>query len=169
METIRLTIHPLTRENFAPFGDVIETEGAHHYPINSGHATRFHDLARLDVLAEGGRPLVNIFRASPWPMPLRVQMMERHPLSSQAFLPLDQRPFLVVAGPPGDQLLARDIQAFISNGRQGVNYHRGAWHYPVLALAENTDFVVIDRGGPGANCDETYFEAEQIILDYRLS
>lgn len=169
METIRLAVRPLSRENFAPYGDVIETEGAHHYAINSGYATRYHDLAELDLLAEGGRPLVSIFRANPWPMPLRIQMMERHPLSSQAFLPLDKVSFLVLAGPPGETLRAEDIEAFITNGRQGVNYHRRVWHYPVLALAGNTDFVVIDRGGPGKNCDEIYFETQNILLDYQPS
>ena len=96
-----LPVEPLTRAAFAPFGDVIETAGARHYPINEGTTERFHDLARVDVAAEGGRPLINIFRTLPAPLPIRLRMMERHPLGSQAFVPLDGADFLVVVAPPG--------------------------------------------------------------------
>lgn len=160
----RLEPQPLTREAFAPFGDVIETEGSRHYSINDGSTERFHDLARIDVTAEAGRPLINIFRAQPLEMPLRIAMMERHPLSSQAFVPLSAAPFLVLVAPPGETVGPEDLVAFITNGRQGVNYHRGVWHHPVLALQPDSDFLVVDRGGEGANCDEVSFEGAEIWL-----
>ncbi len=160
----RLKPRLLTREAFAPFGDVIETEGSRHYTINDGTTERFHDLARVDVAAEAGRPLINIFRAQPLEMPLRIEMMERHPLSSQAFVPLSAAPFLVLVAPPGETVGPEDLVAFITNGKQGVNYHRGVWHHPVLALQPDSDFLVVDRGGEGANYDEVTFEDAVIWL-----
>ncbi|HSM20310.1 MAG TPA: ureidoglycolate lyase, partial [Hyphomicrobiales bacterium] len=93
---ITLTPQPLTRAAFASFGEVIETEGSRHCPINAGLAERFHDLANIDVAAEGGRPLLSIFRGQPRPVPLRLTLMERHPLGSQAFFPLHDREWIVV-------------------------------------------------------------------------
>ena len=166
MAPILLPIKPLTREAFAPFGDVIETEGSHHHSINQGNAERYHDLARVDVADEGGRPLINIFRATPWPRPIRILSMERHPLSTQAFVPLTSVPFLVVVAAPTDRLRPEDLRGFITNGRQGVNYHREVWHHALLAILQSCDFLVVDRGGPGTNCDEVFFEEEEILLDY---
>jgi len=149
------TIHPqpLTAASFAPFGDVIELAGAQSIPINAGTTTRFHDLATVDVLAEGGRPLVNLFRAQPRVEPVQLSLMERHPLGSQAFMPLGDAPYLVVVaedegGRPGALL------AFITTGWQGVNYARGVWHHPLLALGAVRDFIVVDRGGAGVNLEE---------------
>ena len=159
-----LHIDPLTREAFAPFGEVIETAGRDHYTINAGHAQRYHDLAELDLTEAGGRPLVNIFRARPWPSPVRIREMERHPLSSQAFVPITRTPFLVVVAAPADALRPETLRAFITNGVQGVNYRRGVWHHALLALEAECDFLVIDRGGPQANCDEVSFAQFDIVL-----
>ncbi|GAB7536434.1 ureidoglycolate lyase [Burkholderia sp. 22PA0106] len=148
-----LTIEALTREAFAPFGDVIETEGAKQIPINLGTTIRFHDLAHVDVNDEGGRTLVNLFRGQPRALPFEVTMLERHPLGSQAFLPLSTQPYLVVVAPAGE-LDATKIRAFVSSGWQGVNYAKGVWHHPLIALEEVSDFVVVDRGGEGLNLNE---------------
>ena len=153
-----LPIEPLTRAAFAPFGDVIEADGARHFEINDGSTTRFHDLARVDVAAEGGYVLVNIFRARPLPMPLAVAMVEKHPLGSQAFVPLEAAPFLVVVAPPGDTVEPDDLRAFLAEAGQGVNYAPDVWHHPVIALGRETDFLVIDRGGPGNNLAEFFFD-----------
>ena len=152
MAALQLKPKPLTREAFAPFGDVIETEDAERLLINEGTTERFHDLAKVEL--GGGRALINIFRAQPRPSPIAIRMMERHPLGSQAFVALERRPFLVVVAPPGAPPEAAALRAFITDGNQGVNYHPGVWHHPVLALLQETDFLVVDRGGPGANCDE---------------
>ncbi|AOK29449.1 MULTISPECIES: ureidoglycolate lyase [Burkholderia] len=148
-----LTIEPLTRAAFAPFGDVIETDGTKHFPINGGTTTRFHDLARVDVGDGGGRPLVNLFRGQPRALPFAVTMLERHPLGSQAFLPLSDKPYLVVVAPAGDLDPAK-IRAFVTRGWQGVNYAKGVWHHPLIALGGLSDFIVVDRGGDGVNLDE---------------
>jgi ureidoglycolate lyase len=156
---------PLTRSAFAPFGEVIELEGARHYTINDGYAERYHDLARLDVTEAGGRPLLNIFRARPRALPLRIRMVERHPLSSQAFLPLASTPFLVVVAPPGRTPDASDVRAFATRGQQGINYARGVWHHPLIAFGRPADFLVIDRGGEEENCDEVQFDTVEILLE----
>jgi len=151
MNTLR--IERLTREAFAPFGDVIELDGARHYPINEGTTERYHDLAKVDVLTQGGRPLINVFRAQPRSWPIEIAMMERHPLGSQAFVPLSDAPYLIVVAPAGE-LDATKLRAFSTSGWQGVNYAKGVWHHPLLALERMSDFLVVDRGGEGPNCDE---------------
>jgi ureidoglycolate lyase len=162
---IRLRPALLTPAAFAAFGDVIETEGRAHRTINDGYAERYHDLSRIDALEAGGRPLLNIFAAKPRRPPLSIRMIERHPLSSQHFVPLTRLPFLVVVAAPGDSPRADDVRAFVTNGRQGVTYARGTWHHPLIALGEPCDFLVIDRGGPGENCDEIHFADGEIVVE----
>jgi ureidoglycolate lyase len=148
-----LAIEYLTREAFAPFGDVIETDGAKQIPINLGTTIRFHDLAGIDVTDGQGRALLNLFRGQPRTLPFEVSMMERHPLGSQAFVPLNERPYLIVVAPPGE-LDPAAIRAFVTRGWQGVNYAKGVWHHPLIALDEVSDFIVVDRGGDGLNLNE---------------
>lgn len=148
-----LKIETLTREAFAEFGDVIELDGARHYPINLGTTERYHDLAKVDTLEEGGRPLINVFRGQPRTLPFEITMMERHPLGSQAFMPIHARPYLIVVAPAGD-LDSERLRAFVTHGWQGINLARGVWHHPLIACRDVSDFIVIDRGGNGANLDE---------------
>ena len=137
---------PLNAENFAPFGDVIEPETAKETrTINDGNTIRFHDLAELTLLTDGGKPLINIFRTTPLALPLKLSMMERHPLSSQAFIPLSNNPYLVVVAPAGE-LIESEIKVFRASANQGVNYHPGTWHHYSLALEGISDFLVVDRG-----------------------
>ena len=154
MKTI--LIEPLTRAAFAPFGAVTETEGAHHYPINSGMCERFHDLARVEAKGQNPRQLISIFIGQPYSLPLTLKMVERHPLGSQAFIPLSPEPFLVIVaadenGRPGIP------RAFISNGSQGVNYPLNTWHGVLTPLAGEQRFLVVDRGGDGNNLEEFFF------------
>jgi len=160
MSRLELRPEPLTREAFAAFGDVIETGGAPGYPINEGTADRFHDLAEVDVDEAGGRALISIFRSRPRDYPLEIRMMERHPIASQAFIPLDRRPFLVIVAATGTAPSAADLRAFLATGSQGVNYHRGVWHHPLLSLEDESDFLVIDRGGEGHNLDEVRLDGD---------
>lgn len=145
---------PLTAAAFAPFGDVVEAgPQARQFAINGGNTTRYHDLMRIDV-ADGGHPIVSLFRGQPRVLPFRIAMLERHPLGSQAFVPLHGRPYLVVVAPPGPVPDEQALQLFVARGDQGVNYARGVWHHPLLALQAVSDFLVIDYAGPGPNCDE---------------
>jgi ureidoglycolate lyase len=152
---------PLTAEAFAPFGDVIEARGEPR-GINYGVTQRFHDLAKIDCQEQGGRAIVNIFRSQPPAFPFAVNVMERHPLSSQGFVPLSGRPFLVVVAPSGPFDRAA-VRAFRAAPGQGVNFARGTWHHFNLALDGISDFLVIDREGDGANCDEVLLDPPLLL------
>ncbi len=158
MTALKLKPEPLTQSAFAPFGDVIELPGVDSYPINKGFTMRHHDLAHVDVATDGGNPLVSIFRFQPRSMPLRLDLMERHPLGSQAFYPLNDREWLVVVGEASDPLDIANLRAFKARGTQGLNYARNVWHHPLLVLAADSDFLVVDRGGPGENLEEREFQ-----------
>lgn len=163
-EALKLSVEVLTREAFAPFGDVIEaTDAVHHYSINGGNTERYHDLARLDPGPEG-RVIVSIFRGQPRALPFEVRMMERHPLGSQAFMPLSGRPYLVVVSAADETPRADTLRVFLASGNQGVNYARGVWHHPLLTLEAVSDFLVIDRQGEGPNCDEVSLARSGVIL-----
>ncbi len=159
--TLELKPQKLSRETFSAFGDVIETDGAERIMINEGTTERFHDLAKIDVENEGGHTLVNIFRGQTRPQPIEIKMMERHPLGSQAFIPLQNKPYLIVVAPVSDSVGPEDLQAFLVAGHQGVNYKRDLWHHPLLVLENDHDFLVVDRGGPQDNCSEHWFTDAQ--------
>jgi ureidoglycolate lyase len=151
-----ITARTLTRENFAPFGDVIDTGGANHYPINAGKTERYHALAKAEAVGPDGHVLISLAKATPYDFPLKLTMVERHPLGSQAFVPLSPRPFLVVVchdedGKPG---LAH---AFLTQPGQGVNYPRNSWHGVLTPIGEPQDFLIVDRGGGGNNLEEFFF------------
>jgi OHCU decarboxylase len=159
----RLTIEPLTRQAFAPFGDVIQADdAARHFTINDGNTERYHDLAHIDPGADG-RAIVSIFRGQPRALPFAVTMMERHPKASQAFSPLSGRPYLVVVARAESTPTVGDLRVFLCGGEQGVNYARGVWHHPLLGLDAVSDFLIIDRAGPGENCDVVQLEIPGII------
>jgi ureidoglycolate lyase len=143
---------PLTREAFAPFGEVIETEGASSFAINQGRTERFHALASVQAEGEGATGIVSIFRGQPL-VPLEITLMERHPLGSQAFVPINSQPFLAVVAPPGE-FDESAVRVFLASGQQGLNYRAGTWHAPLLPLTQDADYLVVDRQGPGNNCDE---------------
>jgi ureidoglycolate lyase len=163
MTTLALTIEPLAPDTFAPFGDVIEASGAvNHFTINDGNTERYHDLAHIDPGA-GGKAIVSIFRGQPRALPFEVAMMERHPRASQAFVPLSGRPYLVVVAAAGPAPAAAGLRVFLCQGTQGVNYAAGVWHHPLLALGQVSDFLVIDRSGPGDNCDIVALDQRGLI------
>jgi len=162
---IALYPEPLTPASFAPFGDVIDVEGRQPFIINDGYAERYNDLANIDVTEGDGRPLLSIFRAKPRALPLRIRMLERHPLASQAFVPLQPAPFLVVVAEASQVPTARDLRAFVTHRQQGVNYARGTWHHPLITFGQPGDFLVIDRGGADENCDVTLFNDIEILLE----
>lgn len=153
----------LTSTEFSAFGDVIEvSDKAKNFAINDGMTQRYHDLAKVDVNDNNGHALINIFRSTPLPQPIAIKMMERHPYGSQAFIPLGENPYLVVVAPAG-QFDANNIEVFIAKGTQGVNYHKGVWHHYCLALNSESDFLVVDRGGEGDNCDALELDGSLVI------
>lgn len=152
-----LVAKPLTREAFVPFGDVIDFDGPVRYPINAGMTERIHDLARVEATGPNARVLISLFRGQPYEFPMKLSLVERHPLGSQAFMPLSPRPFLVAVcadedGRPGQP------EVFVTAPGQGVNYHRSVWHAVLTPIGEKQDFLVVDRGGDGVNLEEHVFE-----------
>jgi ureidoglycolate lyase len=143
----------LTSEAFSEFGDVIECREGQIAPINGGTCLKFGERAALELCAEEGRPAMHIYRVNPLPSPVLISSLERHNHGSQAFVPLDNRPYLVVVAPRGD-LDAQRIRVFLASGEQGVNYRPGTWHHFCLALEEASHFLVVDRVAPEVDCDE---------------
>lgn len=158
----RIDIRPLTREAFAPFGEVLETEGAASFPINAGKCLRYHDLARIETMGEKARPMISLLRGEPYPLPLVLTMVERHPLGSQAFIPLSRHPFLVVVAEETPEGPGEPI-AFKTAPGQGVNIARNVWHGILTPLEGLSDFAVIDRGGEGVNLEEHFYETPFLI------
>lgn len=161
----RLIARPLTREAFRPFGDVIETRGADHFAINNGTTERFHDLAGVDVSGERGHVLISIFVGQPFAPPVEIRMMERHPLGSQAFMPLDNRSYLVAVALSDENDRPQEPQIFVAAGDQGVNYARNTWHHPLISLGAESRFLVVDRGGEGDNLEEAVYQGRVYLAD----
>ena len=159
-----LTPQPLKEQTFKEFGNVIETFKREALTINEGNTERFNDLADLAIFKEGGKPSINIFRSKPISLPFVIKSMERHPLSSQAFFPLADEPYLVVVAPRGE-LQPMEAKAFLAQPGQGVNFHPGVWHHYNLALNNICDFLVVDMISETPNCDEiTLGQEDQIEL-----
>lgn len=158
-----ITPKPLTKAAFSAFGDVIEAgEDRKKIAINDGFTQRYHDLAKVDVNDNDGHTLINIFRSTPLAQPIAIKMMERHPHGSQAFIPMGENPYLVVVAAAGEFDI-NNIEVFIASSEQGVNYHKGTWHHFCLALESESDFLVIDRGGSGDNCDVIELDGSLVI------
>lgn len=157
-----LPVRALTKEAFAPFGSLIEADPSTMRHINAGTTERYHALAEAEVTGQDARVIINIFRGSPRAFPYVVDMVERHPLGSQSFSPIDNRPWLVVVaqdegGRPGAP------QAFLASGRQGINYRRNVWHHPLMAVGAASDFLVVDRSPADGNLEEFFYEMPYII------
>lgn len=151
---LELKAEPLTADAFAPFGDVMDARTSASFPINAGRTQRHHDLAKVETLGENAHTLINIFVSQPITLPLELTFLERHPQGSQAFMPLHEERFIVVVAPPGENINPADVRAFVTDGRQGVNYRAGTWHAIQSVLEREGEFLVVDRGGEGNNCDE---------------
>lgn len=157
-----LTPEPLTAEAFAPFGSVIEaSDDAVKLDINQGHAVRYDRLAEIDVADEGGAGAISLFRAKPLDE-LVLRVFERHPLGSQTFVPLGGNPYLVAVAPAG-AFDPAEIRLFRVEGQRGVHYRKGTWHHFLLVHDDGSDFLVVDRAGPGDNCEEIELAPEDQI------
>lgn len=152
----------LTAEAFRPYGDVIEIEDKDYRTINDGYADRFENFTELDV-TDGGAPAMSIFRARPVSMPFLVKKLERHPRSSQLFLPTSNSRFVVLVAEPSDKPKVENLRLFVTNGKQGVNYHRGVWHHFLLTLDEDQMYYVIDRSNPDDNTEEHDLDMPMMI------
>ena len=150
----RLTLAPLTADAFVAFGEVIDAYSpCERYPINEGRTQRHHAIARIDCASNGGQAALSLFRSEPVSDGFALRGLERHPLGSQAFINTSGNRYAIVVAPAGE-LDESAIRGFIAQPQQSISYHRGTWHHYLLALDARSDFVVVDRVGPGGNCDE---------------
>tara|TARA_Y100000996_G_scaffold13280_1_gene10392 strand:- start:8 stop:505 length:498 start_codon:yes stop_codon:yes gene_type:complete len=156
---------PITKENFAKFGQLITTENIEPLEINNGYAKRFDKIAELDTSTENGETTISIFSALKRSFPMKIDMMEKHPLGSQAFIPMKETTFLTFVAPEGEKPKIEKIESFIVPQGKGVNYKAGVWHFPLIST-EDMDFLVVDRKGSGENLVIKNLEKEEIILKY---
>ena len=156
-----LQIQPLTREAFMPYGDVIETDDRESFFINNGMAERFHALAQIEAMGKDAGAIISLVKSRKYDMPRKLDHVEHHPLGSQAFIPLDETPFILVVARAGESPQAEAFEAFVTNGRQGINYHPGTWHHVLLTPYAAMTFLCIDRAGSGNNCIDHFFEEDQ--------
>ena len=156
---------PINKENFKKFGDMITTADIKPIEINDGYAKRFDGIANLDTSIDDGETTISIFSALKRSFPMKIDMMEKHPLGSQAFIPMKQTTFLVLVATEGNKPDLNKIEAFIVPPEIGVNYNPGIWHFPLIAT-EDMNFLVVDRKGSGDNLVIENIEKEEIILKY---
>ena len=151
-----IQIQPLTQESFSAFGDVIEKENHDFFAINQGLTQRYNALSVAQITGDHVAVGMSIFHnLCATEIPFKIDILERHPYGSQSFIPLQQQKFIIIVALPLDQTQPNEqkIYAFLSNGNQGVTYHQGAWHHPLITLEAKSDFLVVDRIGGGQNCD----------------
>ena len=155
----------ISRSNFSAYGDLISTDGINPMDINSGYAKRFNNLANVDTSNDGGKTIVSIFSSLKRTFPMKIDMMEKHPLGSQAFIPMKETTFLSFVAPLGESPEINKIQSFIIPPKTGINYKPGVWHFPLIST-EDTNFLVIDRKGNSENLVVHKFDKEKVVLKY---
>ena len=156
---------PITKENFSKFGDMITTENIKPLEINNGYAKRFDEIAKIDTSSQNGETTISIFSALKRSFPMKIDMMEKHPLGSQAFIPMKETTFLTLVAPEGEKPDLEKIESFIVPKGIGVNYKTGIWHFPLIST-EDMDFLVVDRKGSGDNLVIENLDKEDISLKY---
>ena len=164
---MKITINPkpITKENFSKFGDMITKANIKPIEINDGYAKRFDGIANLNTTKDNGETTICIFSALKRSFPMKIDMMEKHPLGSQAFIPMKPTTFLAFVAPKGDKPDLNKIESFIVPPGIGVNYNAGIWHFPLIST-EDMNFLVVDRKGSGENLVIENFNTEEIILKY---
>ena len=154
---------PITKENFKKFGDMITTADIKPIEINNGYAKRYDGIAKLDTKKDNGESTISIFSALKRSFPMKIDMMEKHPLGSQAFIPMKETSFLVFVAPKGDRPNLKKIVSFKIPKQTGINLNPGIWHFPLIST-KNMNFLVIDRKGKGNNLIIYKFKKEKIYL-----
>ncbi len=156
---------PITKENFSKFGNMITTEDINPLEINNGYAKRFDNIAKIDTSSQNGETTISIFSALKRSFPMKIDMMEKHPLGSQAFIPMKETTFLTLVAPEGEKPDIEKIESFIVPKGIGVNYKANVWHFPLIST-EDMNFLVVDRKGSGDNLVIENLDKEDISLKY---
>ena len=164
---MKIIIKPkkITRGNFKQFGDLISTKKIKPVNINNGYAKRFDNLCKINTSTKKGNTIVSIFSAKKRKFPMKIDMMEKHPLGSQAFIPMKETTFLAFVAPEGKKPDLNKIEAFIIPPGIGINYNPGIWHFPLIST-EDMNFLVVDRKGNGNNLIIENLDKENISLEY---
>jgi ureidoglycolate lyase len=155
----------ITRENFASYGELISSDNIKSIDINTGYAKRFDNLANINTSRNEGKTIVSIFSAIKRTFPMKIDMMEKHPLGSQAFIPMKETTFIAFVAPLGEKPEINKIESFIISPGKGINYKPGIWHFPLIST-EDMNFLVVDRKGAGNNLIIYNFKKEKVILKY---
>ena len=166
MSDIIIKPKPITKENFKKFGDMITTDDINPLEINDGYAKRFDKIANLDTKKDNGESTISIFSALKRSFPMKVDMMEKHPLGSQAFIPMKETTFLAFVAPQGQKPDLNKAEAFIVPKGIGINYNSGVWHFPLIS-SEDMNFLVVDRKGDGDNLVLHNLDEKNITLDFQ--
>ena len=156
---------PISKENFSKFGDVISTKDINSIDVNNGYAKRYDNIANLNTSKDNGKTTISIYSALKRQFPMKIDMMEKHPLGSQAFIPMKETTFLSLVAPQGDKPELNQIESFIVPPGIGINYNPGIWHFPLIST-EDMNFLVVDRKGLGDNLVIEDLKKEKIILKY---
>ena len=162
---IRIKPKRINKQNFRKFGQIIDTSKKRYLRINNGYAKRYDNLGKIDTSTKKGKTIISIFSAKKRKFPMKVDMMEKHPLGSQAFIPMKETTFLTFVAPKGEKPNLEKVESFIVPKGKGVNYKAGVWHFPLIST-EDMDFLVVDRKGSGDNLVIENLEKEEIILKY---
>jgi len=165
---MKIIIKPkkITSKNFKKFGEVISTKKIKPININNGYAKKFDSLCKINTSLKKGNTIMSIFSARKRKFPMNIKMMEKHPLGSQAFIPMKETKFLVFVAPKGKKPNVKKIESFIIPKQTGINYKPGIWHFPLISI-KNMNFLVIDRKGIGNNLAIHNFENEKISLKFK--
>ena len=160
---IKIKPKKVSKKNFKKFGQIIDTSKKKYFKINNGYAKRYDNLGKIDTASKKGRTNVSIFSAKKRRFPMKIDMMEKHPLGSQAFVPMKETSFLVFVAPKAKVPNLKKIESFRIPKQKGINLNRGIWHFPLIST-KNMNFLVIDRKGKGNNLVIHKFKKEKIYL-----
>ena len=160
---IKIKPKKINKTNFSKFGQIIDTSKKKYFRINNGYAKRYDNLGKINTSLKKGRTIVSIFSAKKRKFPMKVDMMEKHPLGSQAFVPMKETSFLVFVAPKGNKPDLKKIQSFRIPKQTGINLNPGIWHFPLIST-KDMNFLVVDRKGKGNNLVIHNFKKEKITL-----
>ena len=163
--SINLITKKINKFDFDKYGEIISIKDKKYIEINNGYAFKFDNLANVEVSNKLGKANISIYKSMPRSFPMKIDMLEKHPLGTQAFFPFENNSYLIIVAPPSNIPLINEIESFIVPPQTGINYKIGVWHYPLISLKESS-FLVIDRKGPEKNLDIFKFEDQNIVLNY---
>ena len=160
---IKIKPKKINKKNFNKFGQIIDTSKKKYFKINNGYAKRYDNLGKINTSSKNGKTIVSIFSAKKRRFPMKIDMMEKHPLGSQAFIPMNETSFLVFVAPKGNKPDLKKIESFRIPKQTGINLNPGIWHFPLISTRD-MNFLVVDRKGKGNNLIIHKFKKENIYL-----